>query len=277
MPDEITLSAMTASMGPGTLEETLARIKALGLERIDLSTGDTKEEAFVQIDKYAAAEYPQETSDTVRQALDHYGMVVDEVFLLFFGAPINHPDPAQQTVTRRLFPGFCDFCNLIGAQSILLSPGFCYDELGEDASRARSFQELRWLQSVSADKGLALNIEPHLGSLAIQPEMAMRFGHEVPGLGLTLDYSHFICKGYDQLEIEPLHAYASHFHARQACLGMANAPREKGTIDFGRMIAKLIEDDYRGAICLEYDGRHIEDAWGETEWLVGQLREILTD
>ena len=46
---------------------------------------------------------------------------------------------------------------------------------------------------------------------AEHPQDALRICQEVPGLGLTLDYSHFVDPGHSQGEVEPLHAYADIF------------------------------------------------------------------
>jgi sugar phosphate isomerase/epimerase len=79
-----------------------------------------------------------------------------------------------------------------------------------------------------------------------------------PGLTLTLDYTHFTCQGIVDDEIEPLLAFASHFHARGACRGKLQASMKEDTIDYGRVLQALNNIDYPGFIVLEY-------VW--TEWM----------
>ena len=52
----------------------------------------------------------------------------------------------------------------------------------------------------------------------------------VPGLTLTLDYTHFTRAGLPDSAIEPLVAHASHFHARGARRGARVPVRDEGTI-----------------------------------------------
>ena len=63
--------------------------------------------------------------------------------------------------------------------------------------------------------GLVFAVEAHLGSLADTPEKAEKLAADVPGLTLTLDYTHFTKMGVADGAVAPLMKYASHFHARR--------------------------------------------------------------
>ena len=97
-----------------------------------------------------------------------------------------------------------------------------------------------------------LNIEACEPSIAQDPRQAADLCRDVPGLGLTLDYSHFIDPGYSQSEVEPLHPFARHFHARQAARNKRVESVEKGSIDFERIVSLLKRDGYAGIIAVEY-------------------------
>jgi sugar phosphate isomerase/epimerase len=99
---------------------------------------------------------------------------------------------------------------------------------------------------------MQLNIEPCEPSVVQDPKDAARICRDVPGLGLTLDYSHFIDPGYFQPEIECLHPFAKHFHARQAAPGKRVETVRKGTIDFRRVLSLLERDKYAGIVAVEY-------------------------
>lgn len=267
------LACMTFSVGPGSLAETLETIRRLGLECIDLATGSLGQQ---QVDRLKAATEPREQAAWVRKELVKFGMDVSEVFVLNFGDPINHPDLASRERTRELFEGIATFSREIGAESIMMIPGPVHEEIGAEESFRLSVEELRALRDMSAAQGLQLNIEPHYPSLAQSPDGTIRLCEAVPGLKLTLDYSHFVAQGYDQGAVEPLHAYASHFHARQAKQGNRNAPRAEGTIDFHRLVNKLQADRWEGTICLEYEP-HDLDAYAESLWLKEDLERFMAE
>jgi len=95
--------------------------------------------------------------------------------------------------------------------------------------------ELKLLCQAANDEGILLNIEACEPSVVQHPMDAIRICEDVPGLGLTLDYSHFIDPGYTQSEVEPLHRFARHLHARQAVPGKRVEAVDKGTIDFAEL------------------------------------------
>ena len=66
-------------------------------------------------------------------------------------------------------------------------------------------------------------IEAHVGSIVPDPKSAEALVQGVPGLTLTLDYTHFTRLGMPDAAIEPLVQYASHFHVRGARNGRLQA------------------------------------------------------
>src|SRR5436853_516784 len=80
----------------------------------------------------------------------------------------------------------------------------------------------------------------------------MRRVRAVPGLQLTLDYTHFIAAGIAPERVHPLIPYAGHFHARQGAPGMLQAPHDQGTIDYADIVRRLSQAGYAGRLCVEY-------------------------
>jgi sugar phosphate isomerase/epimerase len=58
--------------------------------------------------------------------------------------------------------------------------------------------------------------------------------------------------GVPDAEIEPLVAYASHFHVRGARDGRLQASFKDNTIDYARVLARMEETGYQGYLGLEY-------------------------
>ncbi|MDF1512563.1 MAG: TIM barrel protein [Anaerolineae bacterium] len=263
-------STMTFSYEPGSLDSICQEILQQSFHLVDLAAGHKH-----QVDKYSAVRYPVDEAARVRKVLSTYHLEISEVFLLHFDTPINHPDPKRREMMQKAFTGFAEFCYHVGAESIMMSPGKIFTELGEQDSRQLAAEELRYQREVCDKKGLQLNIEPHWHSLAETPKSARWFCEQVPGIGLTLDYSHFIAQGYTQDEIEPLHSLANHFHARQAKPGATNASLADGVIDFDRIMQKFISDGWDGVVCLEYNPALIADAPEEINLLKRELKPYI--
>src|SRR5438876_10500924 len=116
--------------------------------------------------------------------------------------------------------------------------------------------------------GLRVSIEPHLESVVEQPERALELVRAVPGLQLTLDYTHFIAAGIAPERVHPLIPYAGHFHARQGAPGMLQAPHDQGTIDYADIVRRLSQAGYAGRLCVEY-------TW--QEWRGGQRPGVVLE
>ena len=74
---------------------------------------------------------------------------------------------------------------------------------------------------------------------------------EVPGLRLLVDTGHVADWGGDPLELLP---YAEHVQLRQGRPGAAqlHVDDPSGVVDFGAVIRRLGELDYRGRLSVEY-------------------------
>ena len=91
-----------------------------------------------------------------------------------------------------------------------------------------------------------------------------------------LRFQQAICTANElQLDVEPLHPHINHLHARQAEPGRNHATRDRGVIDFRRIVDRLRADGWHGVICLEYFTRHIENPQEEIRWLKGELERFL--
>lgn len=95
-------------------------------------------------------------------------------------------------------------------------------------------------------EGLVLTVPTHIGTLAETPAGAVELCRRVPGLGLTLDPSHFIngphqAGGYD--EVFP---YVRHVHLRDTgrAPGKFQVRIGQGEIEYGRIISLLERSGY---------------------------------
>jgi sugar phosphate isomerase/epimerase len=192
----------------------------------------------------------------------------------------NHPDAEERERSRALFRDMLELAARIQAPGMTMLPGIDWPGESHDDSFDRSVEELGWRAGLARAEGVGFSIEPHLGSIAQDPQEAGRLCREAEWLGLTLDYSHFVYQGYAEAEIEPLAARARHVHARGAREKRMQAALKDSTVDFERMVDALVEGGYDGDIGLEYlwiDWEHLNecDTVSETILLRDRLRAKL--
>jgi sugar phosphate isomerase/epimerase len=207
--------------------------------------------------------------------------VPNECFTLNFGPPINDPDGATRKETRIHFAGLARFAANAGFHSLLLLPGPVHPHLGAQRSLDLAVEAFKPLVELAGAQGVRLHVETDCESCAKTPQAAAELCERVPGLKLTLDYSHFIFLGHTQEEVECLHRYTAHVHVRQAAPGMIVEHVDRGSIDYGRAVRSLADSGYMGLFAVEYLACREADEAGvnvavETWRMAAALDEILS-
>ena len=99
---------------------------------------------------------------------------------------------------------------------------------------------------------------------------------QVPGLTLTLDYTHFTRMGMDDAAVEPVVQYASHFHVRGARPERLQASMKDNRIDYRRVLDAMAAAGYAGWLGIEYvwtDWEHCNECDNLSETIL--LRDFL--
>ena len=210
------------------------------------------------------------------------GLSCADVFLQmnpkFVPFAINHPDAARRRKARDWFLKTLDYSAAAGAKHITTLPGVFFDSEKRESSWQRSCEELAWRVEQAKAGRIVFGIEAHVGSLAPEPQAALGLVRNVPGLTLTLDYTHFTRAGLPDSAAEPLIAHASHFHARGARKGRLQASFPKNTIDYARVLRAMQKFGYKGFVGVEYvwiDWEHCNEVDNLSETI--QLRDFLRE
>jgi len=190
----------------------------------------------------------------ISKIMSDAGMGVSELFVCDFGMAINHPDSKERERSRDLFAKMSKIAGKAGFESIMMLPGNVHEDLGQTHEQAfqTSVEEYKWMVAEAEKNGLLLNFEPCIMSIALEPENAIRLVEAVPGLGFTLDYAHQVQIGLGHDEIEAMHPYTRHVHAKQSAQGQFEARPDEGVVDFNRMMRKLKADSYDGVVTIEF-------------------------
>ncbi len=208
------------------------------------------------------------------------GLRCADVFLQmdpsFVPYAINHPKEARRRHARDWFRKTLDYAAASGAKHVTTLPGVYFDDEKPTESWGRCCDELAWRVERANQHHLTLGVEAHVGSLAPQPKMAQRLVKSVPGLTLTLDYTHFTRGGMPDSAVEPLVRHASHFHARGARRGRLQASFQQNKIDYERVLRSMQKAKYQGYVGVEYvwiDWEHCNEVDNLSETI--QLRDFL--
>lgn len=223
---------------------------------------------------------PAKSGSRLRRKLTARGLRCADVFLQmnpsFIPYAINHPEAARRRRARDWFLKTLDYAAAASAKHVTTLPGVRFETEKPATSWQRTCDELAWRVAQAEGRGILFSVEAHVGSIAPEPKTALRLVHAVPGLTLTLDYTHFTRVGLPDSLSEPLVAYASHFHARGACKGRLQSALPQNTIDYARVLRAMRKANYRGYIGVEYvwiDWEHCNEVDNLSETI--QMRDLL--
>jgi len=193
---------------------------------------------------------------TLADKLKDRGLKPADIFLQtapeFVSLAANHPEAARRRKARDMFLRTLEFASACGSPHVSALPGVRFEGEPARTSLARCHDELAWRVEQAAAARLVFGVEAHVGSIAPLPKDALRLVESVPGLTLTLDYTHFAKRGIPDAEAEPLIAYASHFHVRGARKGRLQTSFKDNAIDYSRIFEVMGKTNYRGYIGIEY-------------------------
>ena len=191
----------------------------------------------------------------LKAKLDARGLVATDIFLQadndFYAFPFNSSDPAKLAHARDLFAKTLAYAQAAGSPHVTILPGVVEDD-GYEASFARCAEGLKWCVAEAQKAGIILGTEAHVGSIASNPAQAERMVQAVPGLTLSLDYTHFVRMGMNDRDLDFLLQYAHHFHARGAAPGRLQTTMSESAIDYARVVKKMKEINYPGWVGVEY-------------------------
>lgn len=103
-------------------------------------------------------------------------------------------------------------------------------------------QEVEHLQRMvllAEKRGVRVGIKSQIGCLSEDPDTVKNLCDYVPGVGLTLDPSHYICSNNRNKNYEKLLKYVYHVHLRDSKKDQIQVRVGQGEIEYGRLITQL--------------------------------------
>ncbi|MBX3256880.1 MAG: sugar phosphate isomerase/epimerase [Chitinophagaceae bacterium] len=234
-------------------DKVLDLIAMLDCEGVDIGlfTGRSHIQAGTEFDRL------EEKAKLLQQKAADRGLAIADIYLQLDNDlakfAINHPDAKKRNYAREQFLKLIEYAQYANAEHITCLPGMTFPDIESlTDSVQRSYEELSWRVEQVNKTSLSFSIEAHVGSPYTDPKEVVALVKSVPGLYITLDYTHFIRNGYSQQEADILLPYANHFHARGAQPGKLQSSVADNTIDYEKIVQQLKAGNYAGWIGLEY-------------------------
>jgi sugar phosphate isomerase/epimerase len=154
-----------------------------------------------------------------------------------FSLELEAPDADEQTRQLRAI------CRLARQSAVsVLTIAAAPVGAGIDAEAKRLGRLVKAVQS----EGLVLTVATRIGTLTETPALALELCQRVPGLGLTLDPSHYINGPHQGAPYDELYPYVRHVHLRDTgkAPGKFQVRVGQGEVEYGRIISQLQRHHY---------------------------------
>lgn len=255
------LSLTSWSFPALTLDEAAAVSRVLSIGALDVSTKGRPglDKAQILADPDAAADRVTTLGVRVPNYYHHFG---DNL------ADRNLALPGTIDANARDLEKVLAFADAADIATVFFLPGIVNPGQSRRQAMEVSATSITALLDVSRDFAAEICVEPIIRSYAESPSI-VRDLVDRTGIRLALDYSHLVCLGYRQEEIDPLCAHAAHIHLRQARMGRLQEKFARGSINFPALFGTLRDTGYTGALAIEYVhqeflGANTDDVMTET-------------
>lgn len=144
-----------------------------------------------------------------------------------------------------------------------------------DAALDPEVARLREWVRIAESEGVILTLETNADTLTADPAMAAELCKRVPGLGLTLDPSHYVGRDAGAQDYEATFPFVKHVRLRDSGRKPGNfqVPVGQGDVEYGWIIAQL--DRHRYDRALSVDVRATPTATFPVEPEVRKLKYLL--
>jgi sugar phosphate isomerase/epimerase len=178
-------------------------------------------------------------------------------------------EAADEREYERQLRAVCHLARLSMVPVLTLPAASCGTGLDLEVKRLTSLVHL------ASVEGIVLTVETRTGTLTETPETAVELCRRIPGLGLTLDPSHYIAGPHQGKSFDSVYPYVRHVHLRDTGRGpdQFQVRVGQGEVEYGRIVSHLARHHYDRVLTVEICD--IADAPYSMEAEVRKLKYLL--
>jgi sugar phosphate isomerase/epimerase len=204
------------------LEKALRLIAELEFDKFEL--------AIVEDGQHLRPSEVADDPEGAMQRVRHGPSLSPSSIHLDFG-PIDWTDPAS----HRRFEALCRFAKAQSVAVLTMPAAAVGTPLDQEIKRLSS------LVAIAMRGGLVLTLLTAADTLCGDPQIAIQLCKTIPGLGLTLDPSHYIQGPHKEPEFDPVYPYVQNVHLRDTGKnpGEFQVRVGQGQIEYARVVTQL--------------------------------------
>jgi sugar phosphate isomerase/epimerase len=168
-----------------------------------------------------------------------------------------------------LFNATCRLAKSLGVVTMVVDAS----ELGTPFNG--EIERLRKLVRIASGLGSVVAVRTMAGRMTQDAETTASLCRNVPGLGVTLDPSHFIFGGKKPASWEAIIKYVAHVHLRDTKPDAFQVRIGQGNVEYGKLVSQLERVGYKRALCAHMPPLENVDQVGELRKMRLLLESLL--
>lgn len=159
-----------------------------------------------------------------------------------FHVEIDAPDAEKYKDTLR---AVCRLGRILAVPLVNIAAAAADSELAAEVTR------LTGLARIAETEGVMLTVETHSRTLTNDPARAAELCRKVPGLGITLDPSHYVVGAHPAADYDDLFPHVRHVRLRDTAPDKLQVRVGQGQVEYGRIVSQLARARYQRALAVD--------------------------
>ncbi len=223
------IACSTLCFGKHSFEQALRTINDLQFQKIDLA-----------IHEHGPHLKPSEVAADVNR----HAQFLRSTGLSYAALHVEIDAPEPETFKDQL-RAVCRLGRLLTVPVVTIPAADADSDLNAEVKRLSNLCRL------AQAEGVILSVETNASKLTADPAGALALCERVPGLGLTLDPSHYVVGAHSKAEYEELYPYVCHVRLRDSGPGHPQARIGQGRIEYGKIVNSLELERYDRALTVD--------------------------
>jgi sugar phosphate isomerase/epimerase len=159
-----------------------------------------------------------------------------------FHVQIDAPDAEKYKETLR---AVCRLGRILAVPLVNIAAAPSDSDIQAEVTR------LTGLARIAETEGVILTVETHSQTLTNVPARAAELCKRVPGLGITLDPSHYVVGAHPAEDYDDLFPHVRHVRLRDTAPDRLQVRVGQGQVEYGRIVSQLFRAHYERALSVD--------------------------
>ena len=223
------IASSTLCFGKYTFDRALRTISELRFQKVDLAIHE---------------DGPHLKPSEIAADVNRYALMLRTTGMSFAAMHVEI-GPVESDCYKERLRACCRLSRLLTAPVVAIQAAPVGSDLDEEAKR------LTRLCQIAESEGVILTVETNCETVTADPKGAIELCRRVPGLGVTLDPSHYHVGPHPTAEYDDLYPYVRHVRLRDTNREKLQVRVGQGQLEYAKIISLLARENYERALTVD--------------------------